>query len=52
MEKTIGKNVLFQRYARVTGYLTSTIDRWNDAKRDELSKRVKHGNVNCPCNKK
>lgn len=52
MSRTIGKDVHFQRYARITGYLTSTIDRWNDAKRDELKKRVKHTNVSCGCNKK
>lgn len=32
----------FQRIARITGYLTSTIDRWNDAKKAELKDRVKH----------
>ena len=33
----------FQRYRRITGYLTGTIDRWNNAKRAELKDRVKHG---------
>lgn len=31
-----------QRLRRITGYLTSTVDRWNDAKRAELEDRVKH----------
>lgn len=37
----------FERLRRVTGYLTNTLDRWNDAKRAEESERVKHtyGNV-------
>lgn len=38
----IGVGVKFQRVARITGYLVGTIDRWNDAKRDELRSRVKH----------
>lgn len=33
----------FERVARITGYLTGTTDRWNDAKRAELKERVKHG---------
>ena len=32
----------FERIRRVTGYLGSTLDRWNDAKRAEESERVKH----------
>lgn len=32
----------FDRIRRVTGYLTGTVDRWNDAKRAELKDRVKH----------
>lgn len=32
----------FERVARITGYLTGTTDRWNDAKRAELKERVKH----------
>lgn len=34
--------VPFERIARITGYLTSSVDRWNDAKRAELRDRVKH----------
>lgn len=33
----------FERIRRVTGYLTGTLDRWNDAKRAEEADRVKHG---------
>lgn len=32
-----------ERLRRVTGYLTSTLDRWNDGKRAEERDRVKHG---------
>ena len=32
----------FQRIARITGYLTSTVDRWNKAKQAELRDRVAH----------
>lgn len=37
--------VPFERIRRITGYLTGTVDRWNDAKRSELADRVKHSNV-------
>lgn len=33
----------FERIRRITGYLTGTVNRWNDAKQDELHDRVKHG---------
>lgn len=33
----------FQRIRRITGYLTGTLDTWNDAKRAEERDRVKHG---------
>lgn len=36
------KNVPFQRIRRITGYLVGTLDRFNDAKRDEVENRVKH----------
>ena len=36
----------FERIARITGYLTQTVDRWNDAKQAELRDRVKHS-VTC-----
>lgn len=32
----------FHRLSRITGYLTSSIDTWNDAKKAELKARVKH----------
>lgn len=35
----------FARVNRITGYLTGTVDRWNNAKKDELKDRVKHGMV-------
>ena len=36
------KSRRFERIRRITGYLTGTVDRWNDAKRAELNDRVKH----------
>lgn len=38
----IGNGVKFQRVCRITGYLTSTVDRWNTAKQNELKERVSH----------
>lgn len=32
----------FERIRRITGYLVGTVDRFNDAKRAEVSDRVKH----------
>lgn len=32
----------FERIRRITGYLTGTLESWNDAKRAEESERVKH----------
>lgn len=32
----------FERIRRITGYLTGTLDRFNDAKKHEESDRVKH----------
>ena len=43
MDKLIGVNVGFDRIRRITGYLTGTTDRWNNAKRAEERDRVKHG---------
>lgn len=37
-----GKNVKFECIRRITGYLVGTVDRWNDAKKEELHDRVKH----------
>ena len=41
------EDVPFERIRRVTGYLTGTLDRWNDAKRAEEADRVKHGTCGC-----
>ena len=41
------EDVPFERIRRVTGYLTGTLDRWNDAKRAEEADRVKHGVCDC-----
>ena len=38
-----GEGVGFERIRRITGYLTGTLEKWNDAKRAEESERVKHG---------
>ncbi len=35
--------VAFERIRRITGYLTGTVDSWNNAKKCELNDRVKHG---------
>lgn len=34
--------VKFERIRRITGYLTGTLDRWNNAKQAEERDRVKH----------
>lgn len=41
----VGDGVKFERIRRVTGYLTGTLDRWNNAKRAEEHDRVKHMKV-------
>ena len=41
----VGEGVPFQRIRRITGYLTGTLDRWNNAKRAEAKDRVKHFKV-------
>lgn len=41
-EKTVGEGVKFERIRRITGYLTGTLDRFNDAKAAEVRDRVKH----------
>ena len=33
----------FDRIRRITGYLTGTVGRWNNAKQAELNDRAKHG---------
>lgn len=41
-EGHLGEGIGFQRLRRITGYLTSDISTWNNAKRAELNDRVKH----------
>lgn len=38
----IGEDVKFERIRRITGYLTGSLDRWNNAKAAEERDRVKH----------
>ena len=38
----VGEGVKFERIRRITGYLVGTVDRFNNAKRAEVSDRVKH----------
>ena len=38
-----GEGIGFERIRRITGYLVGTVDRFNTAKRAEVSDRVKHG---------
>lgn len=37
------KRIPFDRIRRITGYLVGTLDRFNDAKREEEANRLKHG---------
>lgn len=37
------ERVPFQRIRRITGYLVGDLGRFNDAKRSEVTDRVKHG---------
>ena len=41
-ERVRGKGIGFERKRRITGYLTSNLDTWNNAKRNEEKDRVKH----------
>ena len=41
MEK-VGKGIKFERIRRITGYLVGTLDRFNNAKKQEVKDRVKH----------
>ena len=36
----------FERIRRITGYLTGSLDSWNDSKQSEEHDRVKHGIIN------
>ena len=41
--KVDGEGVGFDRIRRITGYLVGTLDRFNNAKKAEVSDRVTHG---------
>lgn len=41
-KQQLGEGVKFERIRRITGYLTGSLDRWNDSKRAEERDRVKH----------
>lgn len=38
----VGEGVKFERLRRVTGYLTGSTEKWNDAKQCEERDRLKH----------
>ena len=40
--KVVGDGVGFERIRRITGYLVGTLDRFNNAKKAEVSDRVTH----------
>jgi len=40
--KMVGEGVKFDRIRRITGYLVGTLDRFNNAKKAEVSDRVTH----------
>ena len=40
--KTVGEGVNFERIRRITGYLVGTLDRFNNAKKAEVTDRVTH----------
>lgn len=41
--KMVGEGVKFDRIRRITGYLVGTLDRFNNAKKEEVKDRVCHG---------
>ena len=41
--KLVGEGVKFDRIRRITGYLVGTLDRFNNAKKAEVTDRVTHG---------
>ena len=41
--KVVGEGVQFERIRRITGYLVGTLDRFNNAKKEEVNDRVCHG---------
>jgi len=40
--KMVGEGVKFDRIRRITGYLVGTLDRFNNAKKEEVNDRVTH----------
>ena len=42
-KKVVGEGVGFERIRRITGYLVGTLDRFNNAKKQEVADRVTHG---------
>ena len=44
-QKVVGEGVKFERIRRVTGYLSGTVDRFNNGKRAEEKDRVKHSGI-------
>lgn len=40
--KVVGEGVKFERIRRITGYLVGTLDRFNNAKKAEVTDRVTH----------
>ena len=47
-QRTVGQGVKFDRTRRITGYLVGSVDRFNNAKRQEERDRVKHGVADAP----
>ena len=41
--KIVGEGVKFERIRTITGYLVGTLDRFNNAKKEEVNDRVCHG---------
>lgn len=42
VERSMGKDIPFERIRRITGYLVGDMNKWNDAKKAEERDRVKH----------
>ena len=43
--KKVGEGVSFERIRRITGYLVGTLNRFNNAKKSEVSDRVTHTGI-------
>lgn len=41
-ERERGKGIEFERIRRITGYLTGSLNTWNNAKKREEQDRIKH----------